>query len=102
MSSSGLLYTPLVACLTGMISSVQFYPILPRKSPLFSCSASVLHCMVMESIKSPFPIHVTYQFDALDTGKTLASIRVQGTARTFYGLVDFLMAPMVKRNLQKV
>jgi hypothetical protein len=38
-------------------------------------------------------------FDALDTGTTLAKIRVQGTASTFYGLADFLMAPMVKRNL---
>lgn len=59
------------------------------------------HLMVMESIKSPFPMHVTYQFDALETGTTLASIRVQGTARTFYGLADFFMAPMVKRNLNK-
>lgn len=57
------------------------------------------HLMVMDSIKSPFPMHVTYQFDALDTGTTLAKIRVQGTARAFYGLGDFLMAPMVKRNL---
>jgi hypothetical protein len=44
-------------------------------------------------------MNVTYQFDALDTGTTLVKIRVQGTARTFYGLADFLMAPMVKRNL---
>lgn len=57
------------------------------------------HLMIMESIKSPFPMHVTYQFDALDTGTTRAMIRVQGTARTFYGLADVLMAPMVKRNL---
>jgi len=57
------------------------------------------HLMVMESIKSPFPMHVTYQFDALDTDTTRATIRVQGTARTFYGLADVLMAPMVKRNL---
>ncbi len=57
------------------------------------------HLMVMESIKSPFPMHVTYQFDSLDSDTTLAMIRVQGTARTFYGLADFLMAPMVKRNL---
>jgi hypothetical protein len=58
------------------------------------------HLMVMESIKSPFPKHVTYQFDALDPGTTRATIRVQGTARTFYGLADALMAPMVKRNLR--
>jgi hypothetical protein len=57
------------------------------------------HLMVMESIKSPFPMNVTYQYDALETGTTLAKIRVQGTACTFYGLADFLMAPMVKRNL---
>ena len=59
------------------------------------------HLMVMESIKSPFPMHVTYQFDTLDPGTTRATIRVQGTARTIYGLADFLMAPMVKRNLQQ-
>jgi Polyketide cyclase / dehydrase and lipid transport len=58
------------------------------------------HLMVMESIKSPFPMHVTYQFDALDPGTTRATIRVQGTARTFYGLTDAVMAPMVKRNLR--
>jgi hypothetical protein len=57
------------------------------------------HFMAMESIKSPFPMHVTYQFDALDSGTTRATIRVQGTARTFYRLADVLMAPMVKRNL---
>jgi hypothetical protein len=57
------------------------------------------HLMVMESIKSPFPMNVTYQFDSLDTVTTLAMIRVQGTARTFYGLADCLMAPMVKQNL---
>lgn len=34
------------------------------------------HLMVMESIKSPFPMNVTYRFDALDTGTTLAKIRV--------------------------
>jgi len=55
--------------------------------------------MVMETIKSPFLMNVTYQFDALETGTTLAKIRVQGTARPFYGLADFLIAPMVKRNL---
>ena len=57
------------------------------------------HLMVMESLKSPFPMKVTYQFDVLDTDTTRATIRVQGTARTFYGLADVLMAPMVKRNL---
>ena|SRR5258706_6372304 len=57
------------------------------------------HLMVMESIKSPFPMQVTYQFDALDTGTTHATIRVRGTASTFYGLADVLMSPMVKRNL---
>jgi hypothetical protein len=57
------------------------------------------HLMVMESLKSPFPMKVTYQFDVLDAGTTLAMIRVQGTARAFYGLADVLMAPLVKRNL---
>src|SRR5438093_2445224 len=36
------------------------------------------HLMVMKSIKSPFPMVVTYQFDKINENKTLALIRVEG------------------------
>ncbi len=58
------------------------------------------YLMVMESVKSPFPMKVTYKFDALENNITLAQIRVQGSAGGYYGFADFLMAPIVKRNLK--
>src|SRR5215213_589828 len=57
--------------------------------------------MVMKSLKSPFPMKVTYRFDDLDNNKTLAQIRVEGSSKGFYKLTDFLMAPMVRRNLKQ-
>ncbi|MGQ0796637.1 MAG: SRPBCC family protein, partial [Methanobacteriota archaeon] len=48
--------------------------------------------LVMRSIKSPFPMRVTYEFDRADEG-TLARIRVEGDAGGFYRLA----APMISR-----
>jgi hypothetical protein len=59
------------------------------------------HLMVMKSIKSPFPMRVTYQFDSLGAEKTKASVRVEGNAKGFYSISDFLMAPMIRRNLRR-
>lgn len=55
--------------------------------------------MVMESIKSPFPIRVTYQFEDVVYGTTV-SIRVQGTSESFYKLADFLLAAQVRLSLK--
>ena len=54
----------------------------------------------MKSVKGPFPMDVTYQFQERDGG-TLARIRVQGDAGGFYKLAAPLMARMVKRNISK-
>jgi hypothetical protein len=56
--------------------------------------------MVMESVKGPFPMRVTYRFEPAGTGLTKASIRVEGTASKYYGIADWLMAPMVRRNIR--
>lgn len=55
--------------------------------------------MIMRSIKSPFPMVVTYRFEPIGPDKTDAEIRVQGSPKGFYSFADFLMAPMVRRNI---
>ncbi len=54
----------------------------------------------MQSVAGPMPMHVTYRFDPHADG-TLASIRVQGDASTYYRHAAPLMATMVSRNLGK-
>ncbi|NOU89148.1 hypothetical protein GC102_25860 [Paenibacillus sp. LMG 31460] len=55
--------------------------------------------MVMQSIKGPFPMKVTYQFDD-ENDATLAQIRVEGTSEGFYSFTDIFMSPQVKRSIQ--
>ncbi|HYZ13987.1 MAG TPA: SRPBCC family protein, partial [Actinomycetota bacterium] len=53
----------------------------------------------MRSVKSPFPMHITYAFqDAL--GGTQTSVRVQGGTSTFYRLAGPLLSRQVKKNVQ--
>lgn len=55
--------------------------------------------VVMKSVKSPFPMLVTYNF--ADTGPaTRASVRVQGGAGFVFRLTSPLMALQVRRNLR--
>ena len=54
--------------------------------------------MRMKSIKGPFPMEVTYQFDQADQG-TLAHIRVQGEASGFFRIASPMMARSVKKSL---
>ena len=54
--------------------------------------------LVMRSVKSPFPMTVSYQFEEADGG-TLAQIRVQGEASGFYRLAAPLLSRMVKRSI---
>lgn len=56
--------------------------------------------LVMRSVKGPFPMKVTYEFED-STGGTLARIRVQGDAGGFYKLAAPLMSRSVKRNITK-
>jgi hypothetical protein len=55
--------------------------------------------IVMRSIKSPFPMRVTYSFEERDA-VTVARVRVQGGPEGFYKLAGSLMAPAVRRNIQ--
>lgn len=59
------------------------------------------HLMEMQTVTGPFSMVVTYQFDPFGAEKTFAQIRVQGSPKGFYALGDFIMAPMVRRNITK-
>ena len=54
--------------------------------------------IVMRSIKSPFPMKVTYSFEDRDAA-TVARVRVEGGAEGFYRIASGFMAPAVKRNI---
>ena len=54
--------------------------------------------LAMRSIKSPFPMQVTYEFEEAPGG-TLARIRIEGEARGFYKLAGPLMSRAAKRNI---
>ena len=54
--------------------------------------------LAMRSIKAPFPMNVSYEFEEADGG-TLARIRIQGEASGFYKLARPLMSRAVKRNI---
>ncbi len=56
--------------------------------------------MVIESIKSPFPMKVTYKFDEAGN-RTQAMIKVEGNSKGFYKLADFLMGSKVKKNISE-
>lgn len=56
--------------------------------------------IAMRSIKGPFPMLVTYEFEARGGG-TLASIRVQGDAGGFYRIASPLLAANVKRSITR-
>jgi uncharacterized membrane protein len=53
----------------------------------------------MRSVKSPFPMHITYAFQDA-AGGTQASVRVQGGASLFYRLAGPLLSRQVKKNVQ--
>jgi uncharacterized protein YndB with AHSA1/START domain len=55
--------------------------------------------IVMRSIKSPFPMRVTYSFEDSD-GATVARVRVQGGPEGFYKIAGALMALAVRRNIK--
>ena len=55
--------------------------------------------LVMKSVVAPFPMRVTYAFEAEGHG-TLASVRVEGDASPMYGLTTPFLSFFVKRNVQ--
>jgi uncharacterized membrane protein len=55
--------------------------------------------IVLRTVKSPFPMRVTYSFEPVGGG-TQAGVRVEGDAEGFYRLAAPLMARAVRRNLE--
>jgi len=53
----------------------------------------------MRSVKSPFPMVVTYAFEEADGG-TRASVRVQGDPSALYRIAGPLLARQVRRSVQ--
>jgi uncharacterized membrane protein len=56
----------------------------------------------MRSVKAPFPMRVTYSFEPAEGGAaTIVRNRVRGAPGGFFALFGSLLAPMVKRSVQK-
>jgi hypothetical protein len=56
--------------------------------------------LLMRSVKSPFPMVVTYSFDDAPGG-TRMGVRVEGEPGSLYRAAGPLMARMVKRSISK-
>jgi len=59
------------------------------------------NCLVMESVKAPFPMKVTYSFAAAGPERTEVKVRVEGDATGFYKISAPVMAPQVRRSIRK-
>jgi uncharacterized membrane protein len=57
--------------------------------------------IVMDSVRGPFKMRVTYAFEDADRGGTRVINRVEGESSGFYGLADALMAVQVRRSLRR-
>jgi uncharacterized membrane protein len=56
----------------------------------------------MRSVKAPFPMRVTYSFEPAGGGAdTIVRNRVRGAPGEFFSLFGPLLAPLVKRSVQK-
>ena len=56
--------------------------------------------LAMRSVRSPFPMRVTYGYDAAGAG-TEVSVRVEGDASRLYRLADPLLAVLVRRSVRR-
>jgi hypothetical protein len=57
--------------------------------------------LVMRSVKAPFPMTVTYEFDEVGEGATIARIRTTGETGGFYSVAGPLLAQAVKRGVRR-
>ena len=55
----------------------------------------------MRSVKAPFPLQVTYEFEDADGGSTLARIRTGGETGRYYAFAGPLLGAMVKRGVAR-
>ncbi len=56
--------------------------------------------LVLRSVKAPFPMTVTYEFEDADAGATVMRIRTEGDASGFYRLAGPLLARAVTRGVR--
>jgi Polyketide cyclase / dehydrase and lipid transport len=57
--------------------------------------------LAMRSVRSPFPMRVTYGFDDAGVAATEVSVRVEGDASRLYRLADPLLALLVRRSVRR-
>jgi Polyketide cyclase / dehydrase and lipid transport len=57
--------------------------------------------LAMRSVRSPFPMRVTYGHRDAGNGTTEVSVKVEGDARRFYALAAPLLAPAVRRSISR-
>jgi carbon monoxide dehydrogenase subunit G len=57
-------------------------------------------CLDMRSVEAPFPMRVTYSFDQEDGGTAVRN-RVRGDAGGFFALFGPVLAPLVRRSVQR-
>lgn len=57
--------------------------------------------MDMRSVKAPFPMTVTYEFEDAGDGATLARIRAGGDASGFYAMAAPLLSAMVRKGVAR-
>jgi hypothetical protein len=57
-------------------------------------------CLDMRSVAAPFPMRITYSFEARDGGTAVRN-RVRGDVRGFFALFGPLLAPLVRRSVQR-
>ena len=57
--------------------------------------------LAMRSVRSPFPMRVTYGFDDAGGAATEVSVRVEGDASRLYRLADPLLALLVRRSVRR-
>ena len=57
--------------------------------------------LAMRSVKAPFPLQVTYEFEDADGGGTLARIRTGGETGRYYAFAGPLLGAMVKRGVAR-
>jgi uncharacterized membrane protein len=57
--------------------------------------------LAMRSVRAPFPMRVTYGHRDAGADTTEVSVRVEGDAGRFYGLVAPLLGPAVRRSIAR-
>ena len=57
--------------------------------------------LVMRSVRSPFPMRVTYGYERAGDGATEVSVRVEGDAGRYYALLAPLLGVAVRRSIAR-